>query len=213
MAELCKHELPPAQCDTCTPREPATRKGVKKSGTSSGVENPDTVIVPARGGWPEYVEYHAYVCQPDRSIRDVRWMGFYAEQHIQAFVPEVEFIRERVPFTSAEVDRLRKAGDAVSLRTANLIERLLLESTREPEEEFKVFLLTPPDDPRTIKLSAPIKNTSLDSKGAVTAYVQYQRYTRIDALQGGPADTDELELLEHRPPSSAANRSESHGRA
>lgn len=197
MADYCKHELPLAVCDICTPRQAPVPKKVSNAASSPAVENADTVIVAANVAWGEYEKYSAYVCQPDRAFRqDARWMGFYAEEHIQRSVPEIEYVRDRVPFTKEEIDRLRAKGDPISLRTADLIDVLVKKSSRKLGQDFKVFLLSSPDDSRTVQLPSRIKNSSLNSSGSGTAYTQHQRYTRLDALQAGPSNTDELIQLE-----------------
>ena len=43
----------------------------------------DVVVVPARNAWPEYREFHAYVCQPKRPFQGVRRMAFYTAGAIQ----------------------------------------------------------------------------------------------------------------------------------
>ena len=195
-AELCRHELPKHLCDVCTPRqEPATVRTRARSGGAAPplVENADTVIVAANVAYGEYLNYHAYVCQPDRPFRqDVRWMGFYAQEAIQEEVAEILYIRDRIPFTPEEVERLRSSSDETSRQTADLIERLTKNSTRRWGEDFKVFLLSAPNDPRTNRLPRKIINTLVDHRGSGTAFTQHQRYSRLDFLLAGPANTDEL---------------------
>lgn len=196
--ELCRHELPKDRCDICSPREPVKQRGSNQNPTAAvTVENPDTVIVAANVAYGEYLKYNAYVCQPDRAFRtDARWMGFYANEAIQKEVPEILHVWDRVRFSREKVDELRKTDDPVRNELADLIEVLAEKTTRRWDEDFKVFLLSPSADARTHKLPKKVSNSSLDRHGSGTAYTQGQRYSRIDALLRGPANTDELHRFE-----------------
>ena len=119
-------------------------------------------------------------------------MGFYANEAIQEEVAEILYIRDRVPFTREEVERLRSSSDETSRQIADLIERLTDNTTRRLGEDFKVFLLSAPNDPRTNHLPRKIINTLVDHRGSGTAFTQHQRYSRLDFLMAGPANTDEL---------------------
>lgn len=177
----------------CTPREQPRPPRVSNPVGAVRVENADTVIVAANTAYGEYLKYHAYVCQPDRPFRrDVRWMGFYANEAIQKEVGEILYVWDRVSFSVDEVNRLRQSGDDVHEKLATLIEKLVRDTTRRWNEDFKVFLLAPPTDDRTQKLQREVRNASVDHKGTGRAWTQHQRYTRLDALMSGPRDTDEL---------------------
>jgi hypothetical protein len=50
----------------------------------------DTVIVAAQAAWPEYQQFNAYVCQPDRAFRGgLTHMGFYTNGAIQPLIPRI----------------------------------------------------------------------------------------------------------------------------
>ena len=51
----------------------------------------------------------------------------------------------------------------------------------------QIFALTAPDDERTLKLEAPIRNSGS------TPWTQGQRYTRSDLIARNPPDTAALE--------------------
>ena len=53
----------------------------------------------------------------------------------------------------------------------------------------QVFLLTPPDDPQTLRLERPITHQPL---GRGSAWTQGNRYTREEKLRRNPATTDDL---------------------
>ena len=71
--------------------------------------------------------------------------------------------------------------------------RLLDARVRQEGGSEQLFLLSPPDSPRTLTLAAPIVNTKVGTSGKPVAFVQGQRYTRSDALASNPPTTDELE--------------------
>lgn len=58
----------------------------------------DVVVVPARNAWPEYREFHAYVCQPKRAFQGVRRMAFYTDGTIQTLVPTILAVQDDVLF-------------------------------------------------------------------------------------------------------------------
>jgi hypothetical protein len=48
-------------------------------GTDGLLTTDDTVVVAARRAWPDYQQFSAYVCQPNRTFRDgLTHLGFYA---------------------------------------------------------------------------------------------------------------------------------------
>lgn len=198
-ATLCRHELPENLCDVCTPREPQRRVVTQRAQSAQPkVENPDTVIVAANLAYGEYLKFNAYVCQPDRAFRqDTRWMGFYAQEAIQVEIAEILYVRDRVPFTRAEVERLQDSHDPVAEEVARLIELAVVHSGRRWDQDFKVFLLSGPNDSRTHKLPKKTMNNLLDHKGTGTAFTQHQRYSRLDFLERGPRYTDELVNMGH----------------
>jgi len=163
--------------------ESADRKRTSRTET---VVDADTVIVAARDAYDAYLGTAAYVCQPMRSFRDrVRYLGFYRDKAIQLEIPAIRHRRKAVTFTPDEATRLRAAGEPFDADIAELIDRRLARGTRVGEEH-QVFLLTPKDDPETIKLLAEVRH------GGRGAWTQAQRYTTSAALKQSPSTTDEL---------------------
>src|SRR5438128_2154107 len=70
----------------------------------------EVVIVAARTAYPEYLEYRAYVCQPDRTFADAERMAFYATGAIKPEGPKMRYVVPQVPFTGEEAAR-RMASD------------------------------------------------------------------------------------------------------
>ena len=132
----------------------------------------DTVIVAARSAWPEYNEFHAYVCQPNRGFRQVTRMGFYSKGVIYPLIPKIEEVRDDVV-----MEMNLHTG-----RLGELVNFLLARSLRIVGQRYKVFLLSTADSSDTIKLAASIPNDKRDKAGKRTAFTMGQRYVAISDL-------------------------------
>ena len=154
----------------------------------------DVVVVAARRAWPEYLAHAAYMCQAGRSFRvGLSRMAFYAEGAIQPQLPRILAHRDNVEMTREAAKALLASNDPEEAEFGRLLERVFDEGTRPEGPPEQIFLLSPPDDERTMVLPHPVRNTNLDRNGRPTTWVQGQRYTRSDVLATGPATTDELE--------------------
>jgi len=150
----------------------------------------DTVVVAAHAAWPEYQRLGAYVCQPNRSFRaGLKHLGFYAEGAIQPLIPHIRKHHTAVLFTRDEASALRASGEA---QLASLIETLLGKRSRTNGEAYDVLLLTPADDPRTVRLETPIANDTVTESGKPWGWTLSQRYTRLDKLTSGVTRTSQL---------------------
>ncbi|MFM8398150.1 MAG: hypothetical protein ACKOAH_09995, partial [Pirellula sp.] len=49
----------------------------------------DVLIVAARSAWPEYQDFHAYVCQPNRAFQSVTRLGFYSKGVVYPSIPKI----------------------------------------------------------------------------------------------------------------------------
>jgi hypothetical protein len=84
-----------------------------------------------------------------------------------------------VPFTTEEAMRRR---DADEQPVADAIDKLLALGARTEGNEYGVFILSPPDDPLTVHLDAPIVNDTVASSGRPWAWTLGQRYTSLTRL-------------------------------
>jgi hypothetical protein len=137
------------------------------------VTESDVVVVPARDAWPEYQEYSAYVCQPDRAFQPVTRIGFYSQGRIYPLVPKILATHERVEFQFK-----RHPGEL-----GKLVDRLLKETPRSAGKSYKVLFLSAPDDKQTVRLEQPIVNDLTTEDGRTTAFTQNQRYVSLAALR------------------------------
>jgi hypothetical protein len=155
----------------------------------------DTVIVPARVAYREYLDNNAYICQAGRFFaNNTARVGFYADGAIQREIPRIVHRRDGVVFSHEEAKRLSGSEDESDRDIAGLIERLLKQNKRT-EGRFQVFLLTASDDSDTLKLRRPVSNTKRSVRGKVTAWTQKQRYVSSEHLAQNPSTTDQLDAL------------------
>lgn len=132
----------------------------------------DVVVVAARSAWPEYNEIHAYVCQPNRPFQQVSRVAFYSKGQVYPLVPKI---------LSSYQDIEMKNG-VYEGELGKLVARILDEKRRTEGESFKVLLLSSPDSPDTLKLSAPILNDAKSKTGKPTAFTMSQRYVSSTSL-------------------------------
>lgn len=141
------------------------------------LSNPNDVLIvaarTARTAWPEYNQFHAYVCQPNRPFQQVSRMGFYSGGNIYPLVPQI-----LATYNDVEIRRNGYDGEL-----GKLVEYLLDNDLRPEGQRFKVVLLSAPDAQETVKLTAPILNDMTAKSGRPVAFTMGQRYATLDALR------------------------------
>jgi hypothetical protein len=146
------------------------------------VDNDDVVIVAARIGYGEYLKHSAYICQAGRAFRaGLTHLGFHANAAIQVQLPHIRHVEDYVTFTHEEATS-RTAGSPPDQLIAHVIENTLAAGTREPGQQYKVFLLTGPDHPETVTLAQPVRNNTVSASGKPWAWTLGQRYTSLAKL-------------------------------
>lgn len=154
----------------------------------------DVVVVAARRAYPEYLRYHAYVCQPSsrRSFRDTaERIGFY---HGGAIEPEVPLIVHRegeVVFLPETAQAFETSGAPGGDRIAEVIRRTLADGTRVHGHSYAVFLLSAPDDDATLRLPTRVVNAATNASGRTIAWTRGQRYASSERLRAATT-TDDL---------------------
>lgn len=155
---------------------------------SEGPRN--VVIVAANRAYAFYHQYCAYACQANRPFRKgITHMGFYTRGVIQPEIAEIVLRRRDVEWTEENAERLRVSGGVDDGIIASLIETTITLRDREHGARHDVFLLTAPDDDRTVVLPHAIKHAG---RGRGSAWTQRQRYVSLDKLRQNPHTTDEL---------------------
>ncbi len=143
----------------------------------------EVVVVAARRAWPEYQLCSAYICQPGRAFRPVKRIAFYSQGQVYPLVPSVLDMQDDVV-----LERGRYDGELGRL-IAKLIDSIP-ESKKEVGHIYKVFLLSSPDDPKTMKLEGPILNDLESKTGQPTAFTMGQRYVAVEKLAKAKTTSD-----------------------
>jgi hypothetical protein len=152
--------------------------------------NDDAMVVAARSAWQEYLDYNAYICQPDRTFREgISHFGFYYHGSIQSTVAKIRSYHPAVAFTRTEADWRRDTGED---GLADLIEQVLTDGARVEGDSHGVMLLSGPSDSDTVHLDALIVNDTETAAGRPWAWTLSQRYTRLDRLRSGVTRTSQL---------------------
>lgn len=153
------------------------------------VRDPDTVIVPG-GLWgiDEFEHFSAYICQADRAFRVVEYLGFYAHRAIDPRFPRIIGQSKNVQFTREEAQRLRQSENGKPY--ADVVEQALELGHRSVGDRLQILLLSLRDG---FTLPQPILHPRTVGRGA---WVQYQRYSRRDALQSRPPPQTTADLAE-----------------
>lgn len=154
-------------------------------------EASDVLVVAAgKAAARDYLDYNAYVCQPNRPFREVDRLGFYRRRRIEPYFPLVRRRVLDVVFSRENAQRLRATGSQLDRELADLIDAILTDGRRSEHSRYQVFLLTAPDDPRTLLLDDPIHHAVL---GRGSAWTQGARYTSESRLRRNPRTTAELD--------------------
>lgn len=158
------------------------------------------VVVPASKAWEFYNKYNIYRCQPNRTFKPTKYIGFYADQEIKSIFPEI----------LAYIDKIDIKNDELSSHDLHIVgdvdEKLILDrfkefkkqiranyadsnnetkTQKETETEFnKYMLLTESNDKRTFRIEHAIQNDKLSYSQKSTAFVQKQTYLNINDLKG-----------------------------
>ena len=144
----------------------------------------DVVIVAAAYAYPAWHKYGVYVCQPSRPFRaSVTHFGFYADGEVKPELAEVLYDAGNWHWTE---QALRDLETQLGDRGAELAARMRVVLADEQDRwgtTNRVYLLSRPDDERTIRLERSIPNDLQNEDGRRYAYTQGQRYTTIGDLR------------------------------
>jgi hypothetical protein len=162
-------------------------------GAALGPDQVDTVVVAAGAAWDYYRRHSAYVCQPGRSFRPVERIAFYRRKRIEPRFPVILDRLDFVPFTRAHADDLRGTGLPHDAHLAQVILESLSEGSRRDGDLHEVFLLSGPEDPRTVAIGSPIPHHGSG------AWTMGQRYTSSSRLSSART-TDDLDPTAEAPP-------------
>lgn len=160
---------------------------------ASKQESTRNVLIVAGSKWAYdcFRRYSAYICQSGRSFRpDVDRIGYYANGSIQCEFPKILGRRDHVVITPRTVQELQSSRDPQDEAFARVVDRLIADERTGGTSQ--IFLLSGADDPHTMVIPQPIRNTERTSSGRAYAWTRGHRYVREDAILAGPETTSEL---------------------
>lgn len=151
------------------------------------------LVIPAKIALGFYKSHHAYVCQPNRSFQKTHYMAFYKHNKIYREVPKVLGYAEEINFATTDYDDLEVievtgSRDEIVRRLKELEKHI---SQNRHDGFNKIFILSKAVDQGTIILEHDIINDKQSYSGERrTAFVQGQRYVKIDKLKQAKTTTD-----------------------
>lgn len=140
----------------------------------------EVLVVAALWALDMYRDNYAYVCQPNRTFRDIDRMAFYTMGEIAPVVPK---ILERY-------DAIEFCRGAYEGHLGSVVDALIEHGSREEGQTYKVMLLTPPEHPDTIQLPEAVVNDLTSESGRVIAFTQGQRYVSLARLRAAKKTTE-----------------------
>ncbi|HEX6481427.1 MAG TPA: hypothetical protein VF043_21515 [Ktedonobacteraceae bacterium] len=167
-------------------RQPSTEN-------QNGIKNASdrVVVVAARKALREYLDYAAYICQPNRTFQQSIRMAFYTKNKIDRHIPKI--LGQIEAMSGDEIETRTNLTDIDRARLRTLLSKL--KSTRSEEwrkNQLKIVFLSPSNSPDTLVLPDDIANNSTSATGKGTAFTQSQRYVSLSRLEKGPKNTSEL---------------------
>ena len=146
----------------------------------------DVAIVAAGSAYPFYRRNGLYICQPNRIRKGIAHIGFYTAKAIQQEVPAILFRRDSVEISREAAVAFSGRDDPLERAAGETLVSAIDSGDLSVGWEGQVFLLSAPDDDRTLTLHHPIAHRD---RGAWT---QNQRYVASDILRAGPSTTEDL---------------------
>ena len=148
----------------------------------------DVVIVAAGRTAYEYLQYNLYVCQVGRSFRPyLERMGFYKTKAIQREVPSILWRRDYLDLSDEFASDLTAGTDAEEREVGQALLAALKDGYFDEPKQHQIFLLSAPDDDRTLTLA------DLIAHHGRSGWTQKQRYVSSEILSANPETTADLE--------------------
>lgn len=142
----------------------------------------EVVIVAAKGAWPEYEKFSAYICPVNRNFSNIEYIAFYAGNEIKPCVAKILKHYSRVDFSAGSDN-----GDS---KLNELVGRISVEGNFDRSGNFQqIFILSDKSSEDTFLLSAPLENDCVKD-GKRVAAVQKFMYTTLKALESSRTISD-----------------------
>jgi len=142
----------------------------------------EVVIVAANTAWPVYKKHGVYICQANRSFRNVNWIGFYAEGEIKPSIARIKNSHKGFEFSDENMCKDTELNKKLN--------NWLKENSWAKGERLQVFDLSTRDSGQSERLSNPIRNDLKNDSGRTYAFTQGQRYVLLDALKKATKTSD-----------------------
>src|SRR6266545_1123661 len=117
--------------------------------------------------------------QPNRAIRPVQRLAFYTAREIKPEIPEILGVHQGTTLSTQVVQTLTGSTDPVDRRVAEIIRAQLDDTVPHTPGPHDIYVLSPPDDPRTTHLAQPLPYLGPG------AFTQGQRYVDLRLQRGG----------------------------
>jgi hypothetical protein len=161
-----------------------------------GSPGDQVIVVPARIAWGEYKNMNAYICQPNRVFRQAQYIAFYENNVIHKEIPFIEKVIDNITLSEEAIKNYESLDLEECERLLNIIE--VMDEYREEriDKECKIFLLSSPNDKKTLTLKTDIENDlTAEQSGRRVAFVQNQRYIPLKIFQSKSTLRYTTELL------------------
>lgn len=135
------------------------------------------MIVASAASWYVYQRTAAFICEPGRAFRPVRYLAYAVDGTLQREVPRIIAVRDDVPFDAVEQRRLMWSATELDLRLADVIatvRRLGLAG-----ERHQVYLLTAPGQAGHVTLPPEVVERA--SRRGLLARMFGQRHRYVSA--------------------------------
>jgi predicted type IV restriction endonuclease len=171
-----------------TPGAPGRRAG--QTGPTSSEK---VLVIPARDAWQDYLDFSAYVCQPNRSFQATSRIAFYVRGWVETLVPRILETVLSVELSESGIRKRTDLSKVTCARLRELVGRLGAgKGQRHLHGEREVRFLSAPKDSDTIVLPHRIENDCVAKTGRPWAFVVGQRYVPLARLLASPTKTSEL---------------------
>lgn len=143
----------------------------------------EVVVVAASAAWPTYQKHGVYVCQAERSFRDVSLLAFYADGKIQKPIAKIADRYDNFDFS----DKNLTTNPVLNSKLSGwLVDNLWAQNGAL----LQVFDLSTINCEDTIMLKSAVVNDLRNSDGRGYAYTQGQRYVALSDLQAAQTTSD-----------------------
>jgi 5S rRNA maturation endonuclease (ribonuclease M5) len=155
------------------------------------------LIVANRLDYARYESTGALVLDVDDLLpADLTHVGFYVDGMIQPPIAAVVADYPGLLFSDATAAQLQRTGEPRDGRASKLLVDLIRVDESLADSTHRLLLLSPSDDPETLMLPAPVRNTKEHKDGRPLAWTVGPKLVRAASLSRNPATTDELDELE-----------------